>query len=85
MQAGLLPAIGIIAGKVDLLGELVERCDGNDFLQVVIDPFVIVIFHEAAGVCVDNQIIAGEGAVDDGMKDFIYKRFRGWGRYGIGG
>ena len=83
-QPGLLPAIGIIAGEVDLFGELVERSDGNGFLQVVFDPFVIVIFHEAAGVCVDNQIIAGEGAVYDGVEDIIDKSFGGWRGYGIG-
>ena len=84
VQPGLLPVVGIVTGEVDFFGEFIQGNDGDGFLQVVFDPFVIVIFHEAAGVCVDNQIIAGEGAVDDGMIDFIYKRFRGWRWYGIG-
>jgi hypothetical protein len=84
MEPGLLPVVGIVTREVDFLGELVERGYGDGFLQVVFDPFVIVIFHEAAGVSVDNQIIAGEGAIDDGMKNFIYKRLGGRGWYGIG-
>ena len=85
MEPGLLPVVGKVPGEVDFFREFIQGNDGHGFVQVVFDPFVIVIFHEAAGVCVDNQIIAGEGAVDDGMKDFIYKRFRGWGWYGIDG
>ena len=44
-------------GQVDFFGEIVEDVDGKGFLQVILDPFIIIIFQEAAAVGADDKII----------------------------
>ncbi len=64
-----------ITGEPGFFGQLVEDGKGHRFVQVIVDPFIIVVFHKTAAVGAGNKIIPGEGAVYDDSRNFIYKRF----------
>ena len=72
-------------GEINFPGELVEDADGYVFEEVMVGPFVIVVFHEAAGVGASDKEVVGPGAVDHLGEDFIDEFLGGWeGRLRVG-
>src|SRR5579862_9031392 len=65
------------AGEINFLRELVEDADGYGLEEVMVGPFVVVVFDKAAGVGAGDKKVVGTGAVDYPGENFVYESLRG--------